>query len=230
MRTLVVGCSGGMGLVICRRLKEKGHGVIGIDVKKPADASLIPLFYQADLNQTEQIFSVCNQLKEDVQSFYAIIYLAGIYPAVEFEKYSIELWDKVYNINVRAAFILCQNLANIIEDGGRIITIGSSAGQVGSTEVAYGSSKAAMLALTKSLALNLVRRGILVNAISPGPVETPILDNMASQRVEDYKRRILLHRFGKPEEIAVTVEFLLSPENTYMTGATVDVNGGVNLR
>ncbi len=87
-----------------------------------------------------------------------------------------------------------------------------------------------MLALTKSLALNLVRRGILVNAISPGTVETPILDNMAPQRVEDYKRRILLHRFGKPEEIAVTVEFLLSPENTYMTGATVDVNGGVNLR
>lgn len=230
MRTLVVGCSGGIGTAIARRLKEKGHSLIGFDRTKPTDASLIPVFYEVDLNQTEDLLLVCAKLRKEVPSLWSIVYCAGIYPIVEFERYTVPLWDEVHNVNVRAAFIICLNLGTLIEEGGQVVTIVSGAAHLGSRDVAYSSSKAALLGLTKGLALNLGQKGIRVNAICPGPIESPMSKRMPPDRVQDYKSRIILHRFGKPEEIAIAVDFLLSPENSYMTGATIDVDGGLSLR
>lgn len=229
MRTLLVGCSGGIGTAIARRLTEKGHSLIGIDRQEPL-ADLIPVFYEVDLNQTEQVLFVCTQVRAEVPSLWSIVYCAGIYPIVDFEHYTIELWDEVHNVNSKAAFIILQNLSSLLEESGRIVTIVSEAAHAGSRDVAYSSSKAALLGLTKSLALNLAPRGIRVNAVCPGPIETPILERMPADRVRDYEKRILLRRFGRPEEVAVAVDFLVAPENSYMTGATIDANGGLYLR
>lgn len=229
MRTLVIGCSGGIGAAIARRLRQKGHSLIGLDRKGPS-ADLVPIFYEVDLNQTDHLLRVCSEVRKAVPSLWSIVYCAGTYPIVDYEHYTLELWDEVHNINVRAAFLICMNLGSLLEEGGRIVTIISGAAHLGSRDIAYSSSKAALLGLTKSLALNLAPRRIYVNAICPGPVETPMSQRMPGARVQEYVNRIPLRRFGRPDEVAIAVEFLLSPENTYMTGATLDVNGGLYLR
>jgi len=230
MRTLLIGCSGGIGTAIARRLGEQGHSLIGFDRKKPADTGPVTLFYKVDLNDTGQVVNACGQLMTDVCSLWSIVYCAGMYPIVSLEEYTIQLWDEVHNVNVKAAFVICQKLHSLLVEGGRIVIIASGAAQIGSRDIAYSASKAALLGLTKSLALNLASKGIRVNAVCPGPVETPMSERMPEDRIRDYKHRILLRRFGQPEEIAVAVEFLLDPVNSYMTGATVDINGGLYLR
>ncbi len=216
-------------MAVAQRLRNNNHTLIGFDRVEP-EAGLIDRFYNVDLKETDRLLEVCAQVRKEVHSLWSIVYCVGTYPIVDFEHYSIELWDEVHNINTRAAFIICLNLWQLLVEGGRIITIVSGAAHVGSRDMAYSSSKAGLLGLTKSLALNLAPRGILVNAICPGPIETSMSQRMPRDRVEEYKRRILLHRFGQPQEVATAVEFLLSPENSYMTGATIDVNGGLYLR
>jgi 3-oxoacyl-[acyl-carrier protein] reductase len=230
MRTLVVGCSGGIGTAIVRHMKQKGHELAGIDQNSSIEPDLLSWFYEADLSQTDQVLSTCDRVKQDIPSLWAIVYCAGIYPIVDLKNYTIGLWDEVQSVNTKAAFIICLNLESIVEDGGRIVTIVSGAAHLGSRDVGYSASKAALLGLSKSLALNLAYRGIRVNAICPGPIQTAMSKRMPEERVKDYKSRILLNRFGRPEEIAVAVDFLLAPENSFMTGATVDLNGGLYLR
>jgi len=229
MTTLVVGCSGGIGAAIARRLRKGGHFLVGLDRKRPT-AGLVRMFYEVDLNQTDQLLRVCSEVRKAVPSLWSIVYCAGTYPIVDYDHYTLELWDEVHNVNVRGAFIVCTSLAALLEKGGRIVTIISGAAHLGSRDIAYSSSKAALLGLTKSLSLNLATRGICVNAVCPGPVKTPMSRRMPEERVQEYVSRTILRRFGRPDEVAVAVEFLLSPENTYMTGATLDVNGGLYLR
>ncbi|MFC1930133.1 SDR family NAD(P)-dependent oxidoreductase [Chloroflexota bacterium] len=230
MKTLLVGCSGGIGIAIARRLKERGHVLIGLDQSEPREANLISSFYNVDLNQTKDVLSVCNRLKTEVSDLWAIIYSAGIYPIVDFEKYTVALWDEVDSVNVRAAFIVCLNLHTLLQDGGRIVTIVGGAAHLGNRDPGYSTSKAALMGLTKSLALNLAHRQIRVNVINPGPIETPMTKRYPPEAARDMINRTLLKRFGRPEEVAVVADFLISPENSNMTGATIDVNGGLYLR
>lgn len=231
MRTLLTGWSGGIGTAISHRLSKKGHTLIGLGRTKPPVNSPISSFYKVDLNETDQVLDVCSQVKRDIPSLWSIVYVAGIYhPEVPFEEYPISVWDEVYNVNVRAAFILCQNLAPLLKEGGRIVTILSGAVQLGSMDVGYSSSKAALLGLTKSLAMILAHKRILVNAVCPGPTETELVKSIPQNVAKEMKTSILLKRFGKPDEVAVVVEFLLDPENSYITGATIDTNGGLYRR
>jgi 3-oxoacyl-[acyl-carrier protein] reductase len=153
-----------------------------------------------------------------------------VYPIVSFSEYTLELWNEVHAVNVTGAFIAARELRNVISRGGRIVTVVSGAAHVGSRDLGYSASKAALLGLTKSLAMNLAEQGILVNAVCPGPIESAMSQRMPAERVGEYKQKMLLGRFGTPEEVASVVDFLLSPENSFMTGATVDVNGGQYLR
>ncbi len=229
MNSLVVGCSGGIGTAILHRLKGKGFNLIGMDVKRPP-SGLVSIFYKADLNKTDELPGVLDKVKKEVGSLWSIVYCAGVYPIADYERYTPKLWDEVHNVNVRGAFVTLMKLSPILEEGGRVVTIISGAAHLGSRDIGYSSSKSALLGLTKSLALELAPRLILVNAVCPGPIDTPMSRRMSEERVKEYKERILLRRFGRPEEVAVAVDFLLSPENTFMTGATLDVNGGLYLR
>lgn len=230
MRTLLVGCSGGIGTAIARRLIEKGHDIVGVDRIEPHAEDSLSSFYSADLNDTDTLLSVCSKLQENPAAFWSIIYCAGVYPIVSFSEYTIPLWDEVHGVNARALFIICSRLVDMLENGGRVVTVVSGAAHGGSRDVGYSASKAALLGLTKGLAINLAERGILVNAVCPGPIVTPMSARMPPQRKGEYEERILLKRFGSPDEVAVAVEYLVDPQNTYMTGATIDVNGGLYLR
>ena len=229
MKVLVVGCSGGIGSEISVLLHNLGYELIGLDRERPRHPDIFSRFYKTDLRATGEVLAACRKVK-DAGDLWAIIYIAGIYPIVAAEDYSIALWDEVHSVNVRSAFIIFKELAPSIKKGGRIVTIVSGAAHIGSRDLAYSASKAGLLGLTKSLALNLAKKGILANAVCPGVIDTKMSARMNPGDVKTYKKKILLGRKGSPAEVAVAVEYLLNPRNTYMTGATIDVNGGLYLR
>ena len=229
MKVLLIGCSGGIGTAIARRLNKSKYDVVGVDIEQP-QKNLVSRFYKADLGSEGQILSLCKKLNKNEGSLWAIIYCAGIYPIVDWNKYDIKLWDKVNGINVKAAFIMLTKLERLIEDGGRIVTIVSGTAHAGSRDLGYSASKAALLGLTKSLAMNFAKRKISVNAVCPGVIDTPMSQRMPAERKAKHEKNILLGRIGDPDEVAISVEYLLDKDNAYMTGATIDVNGGLYLR
>lgn len=229
MRSLVVGCSGGIGSAIVSLLRSDGHEVIGVS-EEAYSAPDLTLHVLADLRRTDEAQGACQAIRNATSELWAVVYNAGIYnPGVSLYDYPLELWDEVNNVNLRSAFIFLQTLSPLIVSGGRIVTIASEAAHLGSRDVAYSASKSGLLGLTRSFAIGLADRSIQVNSICPGPIDTPMSSRMSEQHAEEYMKRIRLGRFGQPEEVAVAVRFLLDPANTYMTGAILSINGGLYL-
>lgn len=139
------------------------------------------------------------------------------------------MWDEVLTVNLRGAFQLVQALTGSVEQGGRITLISSEAAHPGSRDPAYSASKAGIVGLVLSLAKALAGRGILVNAVCPGPIDTPMSARMSAEHKQEYIKRILLGRFGRPDEIAAAVAFLMDEANSFMTGTALHVDGGLHL-
>jgi NAD(P)-dependent dehydrogenase (short-subunit alcohol dehydrogenase family) len=133
-------------------------------------------------------------------------------------------------VNVGAAFRLVRVLSDLIVPGGRIAMIASGAAHIGSRDIGYAVSKAGLLGLVRSLALALAEREILVNAVTPGVIQSPMSAQMSNERRHQHISSTLLRRVGRPPEVAAAVAFLLDPRNSYMTGASIDVNGGLYFR
>jgi NAD(P)-dependent dehydrogenase (short-subunit alcohol dehydrogenase family) len=227
---IVVGCSGGIGAAVCRRLSANGSEIVGIDIVQPSKPSLLIGFHRADLRQTESVSAIADTICKRGKRYWGLVYCAGIYPIQAFADYTTDLWDSVHAVNVRAPFQLVKKVAPIIVNGGRVILISSGAAYLGSRDVGYSASKTGMLGLTRSLAKNLAARKILVNAICPGPIETQMSARMSRPHRQRYLTQIPLRRFGKSDEVAVAVAFLLDPQNSFMTGTALDVSGGLAMQ
>jgi NAD(P)-dependent dehydrogenase (short-subunit alcohol dehydrogenase family) len=225
---IVVGSSGGIGAAICSRLVAR-CSVIGVDLDPPSRSSLVESFFEVDLREADKVAAFAETVVRRRERYWGLVYCAGVYPIVPVKDYSNELWDAVQAVNVRAAFQLVRQLSPRILEGGRVVLVSSGAAYLGSRDTAYSVSKAGMLGMTRSLARNLAPRRILVNAVCPGPISTPMSARMSPKHRKEYVSRIPLHRFGQPAEVAVAVEFLLDPENTYMTGTSLDVSGGLAM-
>ena len=144
-----------------------------------------------------------------------------------------EEWDEVLAVNLRGVFLGCQLAgARMREQGrGRIVNLSSTAGQVPGTMGAhYAASKAGIVILTKIVAAELAPHGVTCNAIAPAAVRTPAFDLVSPERLEALRERIPVGRFGEPAEIGALVAFLCSDDAGYITGATLDVNGGLVMR
>jgi 3-oxoacyl-[acyl-carrier protein] reductase len=145
-----------------------------------------------------------------------------------------EEWDDVLAVNLRSVFFGCQLAGEHMRERGRgrIINLSSLAGQQGGTVAGahYAASKAGIVVLTKIVAQELAPHGVTVNAIAPAAVRTPVMADMPGDRLEAVRERIPVGRFGDPEEIGALAAFLASDEAGYITGATVDVNGGLFMR
>ena len=227
MRSLVVGCSTGMGAATVRRLHRLEHQVVGLDRADPTDPELYTAFHKVDLKQEDRVKAFVQRMLDESKPLWAIAYCAAFYyPRVPFEEYTLELWDEVFNINLRSAFIILHGLAPLLEEGGRIVTISSGAAHGGSMEFCYGASKAGLVGLTKSLARNLADRKIQANSVAPGAVNTNMMARMPEERIRELQTYALRGRWGEPDEIAVAVEWLVNPENTFTNGVVIDVNGG----
>jgi 3-oxoacyl-[acyl-carrier protein] reductase len=143
-------------------------------------------------------------------------------------------WDDVLTVNLRGVFFGCQLAGEHMRERrrGRIINLASLAGQQGGTVAGahYAASKAGIIVLTKIVAQELAPYGVTVNAIAPAAVRTPVMDEMPADRLEAVRERIPVGRFGEAEEVGALAAFLASDQAGYITGATLDVNGGLFMR
>jgi 3-oxoacyl-[acyl-carrier protein] reductase len=159
---------------------------------------------------------------------------AGVTPPGTFFEIDDERWDDVLATNLRSVFIGCQVGGALMREqsSGRIINHASLAGQQGGSVAGahYAASKAGILVLTKIVARELAPHGVTVNAIAPAAIEGPIVDELPQGTIESLRRAIPVGRMGRGEEVAAAVAFLASDDAGYITGATVDLNGGLFMR
>lgn len=229
-RVLVTGASGDIGSAIVKHLVQIEYSVLGLDIVPPRNGNEFEHFVRVDLRKELEIERMCQEVNDNYSPLWALVHCAGIYPIRPFEDYNLELWDEVNAVNLRSIFHITQLLQQSIVRGGRIVVVSSGAAHVGSRDVGYSSSKAGVVGLTRSLAKALASRGILVNAVCPGVIKTQMSARMSPKDQEEYIDKITLKRIGLPEEVSICISFLLDRQNTYMTGASIDVNGGLYMR
>jgi NAD(P)-dependent dehydrogenase (short-subunit alcohol dehydrogenase family) len=226
---LVAGASGAIGSAVVDEVRQRGWDALGVDRRPPADPTAFARVVTADLTDPATPPAAAAAAREH-GALWGLVYCAGEYPLVDLDAYSGEVWERVHAVNVTAAFALAHALRDVVQRGGRMVFVASGAGHVGSRDPGYASSKAALLGLVRSLARTLAAREILVNAVTPGLVESGMSQRMPPERRRRHVEQTALGRAGRPEEVAVAVSFLLDPANTYVTGASIDVNGGLYAR
>ena len=229
-RVLLTGASGDIGSAIIRRLSQLEYSVIGLDIVEPQKKGDVECFFKVDLRRSDEIEGVCREICQSYPHIWGIVCCAGVYPIKSLHDYTLELWDEVHAVNLRSAFQISQLLYSNIVKGGRIVIIASGAAHIGSRDVGYSTSKAGALGLVRSLAKSLAPHGILVNAVNPGVIGTQMSARMSTESVRQYIESIPLKRIGVPDEVSICVSFLLDEQNSYMTGASLDVNGGLYTR
>jgi 3-oxoacyl-[acyl-carrier protein] reductase len=225
---LVTGCLGAIGGAICGELAQAGYDLIGVDIGD--GAGFAPGAYEAcDLADAPAVEALLARVHAGGRPVDLLVNNAGYYRPKPFFETTAEEFDRYMAINARALFQLCQGVARrMVEDGrgGAIVNIASIAGKLGSPIVPYGTSKAAVIGLTKSLSKVLAPHGIRVNAVAPGMIVSPMTRAIAEPQMEAQLGVTAMGRLGQPEEIARVVAFLASPAASYMNGSIVDVAGG----
>jgi 3-oxoacyl-[acyl-carrier protein] reductase len=237
---LVTGGSGGIGQAIAMAFAREGATVIIHYHHNQQEAERIATLIQEEGHRVETIQANIASLEEvtnmmdHIQNTYGkmdvLINNAGLTRDNLILRMSEEEFDTVINTNLKGTWNCCKQASKMMakQRYGKIINISSVVGLVGNAgQSNYSASKAGILGLTKSLAKELAKRGICVNAIAPGFIETKMTQKLSSEWVEEIKKNIPLGRLGKPEDVANVALFLASPEADYLTGQTIQVDGGM---
>ncbi len=243
---LVTGAAGGMGRQICRRLVEEGCSVAMLDIDKTGLESLAAdiggaakMFHAAvDISDYSAVCNAVDAVEKVLGPTNLLVNNAGWDKFSNFLDTDEALRQKVISINLNGPVNMFHTVLTRMaqRDGGRVVTIASDAGRVGSSgQAVYSACKGGVIALTKTLARELARRNILLNAVCPGPTDTPMLQDFMNQgpggqKVHDaMKRAIPLKRLGQPEDIPGIVAFLLSDDASFITGQVISVSGGLTM-
>ncbi|MFN4193079.1 MAG: 3-oxoacyl-[acyl-carrier-protein] reductase [Tabrizicola sp.] len=236
--SLVTGASGGIGAEIARALHAAGAtvGLSGTRVE-PLEALAAELGSRAhvlpcNLSNPEEVEALVKRATEAMGTIDILVNNAGITRDGLAMRMSDDDWQSVIDVNLTAAFRLCRAAIRGMMKArwGRIVNISSVVGTTGNAgQVNYAASKAGMVGLSKSLAAEVASRGITVNCVAPGFIETAMTDKLNEAQRSAILASVPSGRMGTPQEIAAAVLYLASQEAAYVTGATLHVNGGMDM-
>jgi 2-hydroxycyclohexanecarboxyl-CoA dehydrogenase len=242
---IVTGGGQGIGRAIVLRLAEEGCNIALFDLKpdvaeetaKAAKGAEVRV-YAADVSDRAAVDAAVAKVGSDLGPVWLLVNNAGWDKPTPFLKTDRELWDKIIQINLYGPLnmhhAVCPGMVE--RGGGRVVNIASDAARVGtSDEAVYSACKGGLIAFTKSLARELARKNVLLNAVCPGPTNTPMMQTVLGTGEQAVKwkdamvRGIPLKRMGEPEDYPGIVAFLASDDGGYITGQTISVSGGMNM-
>jgi len=236
---LVTGASSGIGKGIAIAFAREGANIVVADKSGEKQAADVlagirehgrdSLFVQTDVSDERSVKQMAEAAIAKFGRVDILVNNAGIFTESLIENLSIEDWDRVVNTNLRGTFLCTRALIGQMlgRRDGRIINIASQLGQIGGTSVGhYVASKSGVIGFTKSLAREVATRGVLVNAIAPGPIETPLLESETEAWRSAKLAELPIGRFGRVDEVTPTAVLLASAEGSYYVGQTLGPNGG----
>ncbi len=238
---VVTGGNSGIGLATAKRFHEEGaRVVIAGRSQKTLDEAVKAIgkgtvAVQADVSSAKDLDRLYATVSEKLGKIDVLFANAGIYKFAPLAATTEVLYDELFDINARGVYFTIQKALPHLNDGAWIIVNTSVAGEIGVPNgTAYAATKAALRSFTRSIAAELVERGIRVNAVSPGPIETPagfertgLSKETVDEMLKGFISMVPMKRIGQPEEIAATVAFLASQDASFITGAEIPVDGGL---
>ena len=239
--SIITGAAQGIGLATALKFAREGATVIVCDVRQAAVDTAVAqcqalgataVGFVMDVTQREMVDAVVARVKEQFGRIDVLVNNAGITQDARLQKMTLEQFDRVIDVNLRGVFHCAQAVADtMIAQGGGVILNASSVvgiyGNFGQTN--YAATKFGVIGFTKTWSRELGPKGIRVNAVAPGFVETPILATIPEKVLDHMREQVPLHRLGKPEEIANVYAFLASDESSYINGAVIEVSGGMTV-
>jgi NAD(P)-dependent dehydrogenase (short-subunit alcohol dehydrogenase family) len=231
---VVTGAAGGIGAATVELFQREGAQVAGVDVLAdcPGDLTL-----QIDLTSEELVADLYRQVRERFGRIDVLFNNAGISPTDDASVLdtALDAWERVQSVNLRSVFLCCKHgIPHLLESGGgSVINTASFVAVMGAatSQISYTASKGGVLALSRELGVEFARRGVRVNALCPGPVDTPLLKELYAKDPEQAARRLVhvpMGRFARAEEIASAALFLASDESSFVTASTFLVDGGLS--
>jgi NAD(P)-dependent dehydrogenase (short-subunit alcohol dehydrogenase family) len=231
---VVTGAASGIGAETASLFGAEGAEVVGVDLQ-PVEGCALAL--QADVTEEQQVIDIYARAREQFGHVDVLFNNAGINPTDDSSviETSLDAWQRVQDVNVRSVFLCCKHgIPHLLEaGGGSVINTASFVAVMGAavSQISYTASKGAVLSLSRELGVEFARRGVRVNALCPGPVNTPLLKELFAADPEKAARRLVhvpMGRFGEVREIANAALFLASDESSFITASTFLVDGGLS--
>ncbi len=240
-RFIVTGASQGIGKAVALELARLDAEILLLDIQKEKLDEVAgeirgqggkAAAYEADVSKMDKVMDTLKHMLNHHKTIHGLVNNAGITRDALLMRMKEEDWDAVLSVNLKGVFNLTKAVIRHLAGNryGRIVNVASVVGQMGNAgQTNYSASKAGVIGFTKSLAREVASRGITVNAVAPGYIATDMTKDLPESVKDSFVQLIPMKRFGRPEEAAAAIKFLLSDEAAYITGQVVGVNGGMHM-
>ena len=231
---VITGAASGIGAESARLFGAEGARVVGVDLNPGSEGDIT---IEADVTDERQVRSLYERVAGELGRIDVLFNNAGINPGDDGSvlETSLEAWQRVQDVNVRSVFLCCKHgIPHLLEaGGGSVINTASFVAVMGAgvSQISYTASKGAVLSMSREMGVEFARQGVRVNALCPGPVNTPLLEELFAKDPEKAARRLVhipMGRFGEAGEIAGAALFLASDESSFVTASTFLVDGGLS--
>jgi NAD(P)-dependent dehydrogenase (short-subunit alcohol dehydrogenase family) len=230
---VITGAAGGIGAETARLFRREGAKVVGADLAESED---VDLALTVDVTDDEAVRGMYERTKDEFGRIDVLFNNAGISPTDDGSVLdtALEAWQRVQDVNLKSVFLCCKHgIPHLLESGGgSVINTASFVATMGAatSQISYTASKGGVLAMSREMGVQFARRGVRVNALCPGPVNTPLLQQLYANDPDQAARRLVhlpMGRFAEPAEIAQGALFLASDDSSYVTASTFLVDGGL---
>jgi len=231
---VITGAAGGIGAESARLFKAEGARVVGVDLQPGTEGELN---LQADVSQEDDVRAMYEQVRAEMGGIDVLFNNAGINPSDDSSvvETSLEAWERVQAVNLRSVFLCCKHgIPHLLDrGGGSVINTASFVAVMGAavSQISYTASKGGVISLSRELGVEFASRGLRVNALCPGPVDTPLLRELFASDPEKAARRLVhvpMGRFAEAREIAHAALFLAGDESSYVNATAFMVDGGIS--